>query len=486
MNQPINEQQTDVTQAPAQESALNQVLENTLQLDPRRPEERRILIEERGFSVMQRKANALANSTMVPIEYQRYPTKKSGNGVQRLPENINAIANCMIALEMAERLNTGVLEIMQNLHVVYGRPGFSSLYLIARVNASNVIKGRLKYEMRVPDQPQDITYTVTEWQGGRSSQVQKQCRLINKQCRAVGICADTGERLEGSWVSMEMAVQEGWYHKSGSKWQTMPDQMLMYRSAAFWSRVHAPDATLGLHTVEENTDIVDQDFVAEFEQPAATGTDFLAAARNNSQPTSNQEPVSQKEPEISEESIVHTSTVSDEFKWPLLMQDEQGNQYWVDFNKQVYDPEEHGWSKEKNQPSVTESGVFRKKRKTTKNPDNPNPNPVAEPASVTDTSQEQGAGPSSSQGQAQPQAAKPAQGQPVPGVQSTPAQDIGEGKSVAFNKLKGFIDVAQTVEQLQKVDNMDMWGQLNISEGEARELRQYSESKKSQLSQSPT
>jgi hypothetical protein len=48
-----------------------------------------------------------------------------------------------------------------------------------------------------------------------------------------------------------MAKAEGWSTKSGSKWLTMPELMLRYRSAAFFARIYAPDITLGMQTAEE-------------------------------------------------------------------------------------------------------------------------------------------------------------------------------------------------------------------------------------------
>ena len=45
---------------------------------------------------------------------------------------------------------------------------------------------------------------------------------------------------------MEMAVKEGWYGKNGSKWQTMPELMLRYRSASFFGKLYAPELLMGL------------------------------------------------------------------------------------------------------------------------------------------------------------------------------------------------------------------------------------------------
>ena len=56
-------------------------------------------------------------------------------------------------------------------------------------------------------------------------------------------------------MTMEMARNEGWVTKSGSKWQTMPELMLAYRAAAFFARVHCPSALMGFQTAEEVRDL---------------------------------------------------------------------------------------------------------------------------------------------------------------------------------------------------------------------------------------
>jgi hypothetical protein len=50
---------------------------------------------------------------------------------------------------------------------------------------------------------------------------------------------------------------EGWHSKNGSKWNTMPDQMFVYRAAAFWQRAYAPEISMGLQTAEESEDTYD-------------------------------------------------------------------------------------------------------------------------------------------------------------------------------------------------------------------------------------
>ena len=192
-----------------------------MMLDASNQRERGILIEEREFSLQQRRANVLASSSIVPKEYQ-------GN-----------IANCIIAMEMAQRLNAGELEIMQNLHVIHGRPSFSASYLIAQVNKSGVIRGRLKFRM-------------TGEKGADSW-----------GCIAYGEDRETGEVLESTEITLKLAKDEGWFSKNGSKWKTMPEQMLQYRAASFWSRLYAPDATMGMHTVDEVRDTGERDITPE-------------------------------------------------------------------------------------------------------------------------------------------------------------------------------------------------------------------------------
>lgn len=167
-----------------------------------------------SFELSQRAAKLLAQSTLVPKEYQ-------GN-----------IPNCVIALNMASRMGADPLMVMQNLYIVYGRPGWSSQFLISTFNTSGRFTA-LRY---------DFVGTPGKDDYG---------------CKAWAIEKATGERLEGSLVTIALAKQEGWYTKNGSKWQTMPQQMLMYRAASWFIRAYAPELAMGMQTTEELQDIID-------------------------------------------------------------------------------------------------------------------------------------------------------------------------------------------------------------------------------------
>jgi len=173
-----------------------------------------------GFEDAQRIASALSRSTIVPEIFQRFPEKKE--------ENHAAVANCLIALEMAQRTRESPLVIMQNLYIVKGKPSFSAVYVIAKVNASAAFS-RLMWEVKGTLGQSD--YAV----------------------RAYAQLLATGERLDGPWITPAMVTGEGW--SSNPKWKNMPEQMYRYRAASFWSRVFAPDITLGMQTVEEVEDV---------------------------------------------------------------------------------------------------------------------------------------------------------------------------------------------------------------------------------------
>lgn len=158
-------------------------------------------------------AKVLSGSTIVPKEYQKNE------------------ANAMVAIEIANRLRTSPLLVMQNLYVIQGRPSWSAQFLIASVNASG------KYDM-------ELRYEEKQDKNGKPYS----CKCWTTK---------DGRRVDGIEVTMDMARDEGWLSKSGSKWKTMPQLMLRYRAAAFFSRMNCPEMTLGFYTQEE---VIDSDF----------------------------------------------------------------------------------------------------------------------------------------------------------------------------------------------------------------------------------
>lgn len=183
-----------------------------------------------NYEAAKKMAVALSNSTIVPEAYR----------------GEKGAANCLIALELAARTGASVMMVMQNVHVIQGKPSWSAAFLIGAVNSSGKFSP-IRYEI--------------EGEPGKDG-----CR-----CRAYAMDVKTGDKLDGEWITWDMVKAEGWLGKPGSKWKTMPGQMIRYRAASFWSRVYAPEISLGMHTAEEAEDIT------TVKEPSA-GTKSLNAA----------------------------------------------------------------------------------------------------------------------------------------------------------------------------------------------------------------
>lgn len=220
------------------------------------------------FETMQRVCRMFANSELVPdmykVKYEQIPVGADENIINAIKfknqiAEHKAVANCMIAIEIATRIGASPLMVMQNMTPIYGKPSWSSKLLIATVNTC----GRFEpLQFRFTDKGMCgmVDYTDYVWDSASRTKkpVTKQFdgrKVMNIECVAYTTKKGSTDVLESSPVSIELAIQEGWYTKNGSKWQTMTKQMLMYRAASFWTSAYAPELSMGMRTVEEQQDI---------------------------------------------------------------------------------------------------------------------------------------------------------------------------------------------------------------------------------------
>lgn len=171
-----------------------------------------VFADSASFETALRMAKCLASSTVVPKEYH------------------DNVGNCMIAIEMASRINTSPMMVMQNLYIVNGRPAWSSQWIIAMINSSRRYKTELQFE-----------FGRDKADGGLS------CRAWAEDY--------SGHKVYGPKITMNMANDEGWTSKNGSKWKTMPDVMIQYRAASFFGRMNCPDMIMGIYSQEEVLDM---------------------------------------------------------------------------------------------------------------------------------------------------------------------------------------------------------------------------------------
>lgn len=168
-----------------------------------------------AFEDAQRMVKVFANSQLVPATFK------------------GDIGACLIAMNMANRMGADILQVMQSLYIVHGKPSFSSTFLIACFNRC----GRFS--------------TIRYRMGGEP-------HTDSWSCTAFATELSTGEVVEGVTVTIAMAKAEGWFGKAGSKWKTMPELMMRYRAATFLIRSVAPEIALGFQTTEEAIDITDK------------------------------------------------------------------------------------------------------------------------------------------------------------------------------------------------------------------------------------
>lgn len=225
------------------------------------------------FDTMQRVCRMFALSDLVPDIYRAtmkpIPANTDEKAVTMIQaENqtslTKAMANCMIAVDYAMRVGASPMMVMQNVAIIYGRPAPSSKFLIATVNTCGRFNP-LQYRFTEKGMLGMVDYTDYVWDNASRSKraVTKQFdgkKVMDIECVAYTTAKGSDKMLESSPVSVRLAIQEGWYTKNGSKWQTMTRQMLMYRAASFWSSAYAPEISMGMKTVEELQDIQDVEY----------------------------------------------------------------------------------------------------------------------------------------------------------------------------------------------------------------------------------
>lgn len=150
-------------------------------------------------------AKIISTSSLVPKQYNGKPQ------------------DCFIALQAAARMGCDPMLFMQNTYVLHGKPAMTAKFQIALANNSPRIRGGIRWAIK------DGDYV----------------------CEAT--CADTGERLQGPIVNMELAKAEGW--TKNSKYRTMPDLMLRYRAATMFIALYLPETTMGFQSIEEVQDV---------------------------------------------------------------------------------------------------------------------------------------------------------------------------------------------------------------------------------------
>jgi hypothetical protein len=241
-----------------------------------------------SFTHAQRIAKMLVNSSLVPEHFR---------GEAHL-------GDAVLVLDIALRLKMNPLLVMQQCYIVKGKAGWSAQFVLGTLNTSkrfetvrfdrqdlgtkDVAYSYIEYVNGQKTTRKGVEkihdYQVIAWSTERGSKLPADCGTLAK-ARELGLPI-----LEGPPASIEMAVLDGWFHRSGSKWQTMPWVMLNYRAATFFGRLYAPELQMGLPTVEELEDTLPepQPMSRPIFRSAATAAEVKAALADS--PVADQTP----------------------------------------------------------------------------------------------------------------------------------------------------------------------------------------------------
>ena len=163
------------------------------------------------FNLTYKMAGFLAGSDLIPQNYQ------------------GKVGNCLIAIDIANRMGISPMAVMQNSQIVRGRFSWTGSACKAMIDGC----GRF----RKPTNYVEIGNRGTDSWGYYLEGETKD-----------------GKTVKGVEVTVGMAKSEGWYSQN-PKWKNLTELMLKYRCAAFFMRTECAGLAMGFLTAEEVEDI---------------------------------------------------------------------------------------------------------------------------------------------------------------------------------------------------------------------------------------
>lgn len=213
------------------------------------------------FAARMQIAEALSQTQFVPDAFKGRP------------------ADCLVALDMAERLGLNPLAVFPDLYVIDSRAAFSSKFLIALVNRSGRFS-RIEYEEGIDG---EAVVTKSGWGEKRGERKKWAEKVPNYYAVAHFTELASSASFESPRIDIAFAEKNGWIEKPGSKWATMPEIMVRYRAAAILIRTVCPEITMGLEWAEDLQDARETrpatHWEARIKEPAATAIEPPAAAQ---------------------------------------------------------------------------------------------------------------------------------------------------------------------------------------------------------------
>lgn len=203
------------------------------------------ILDTARFEHMQRIANIMARSSMIPETLRTTGTK---NNKTDLPFE-QVLSNCFLVVNQAARWGMDPFAVISCCSVVHGRLAYEGKLVAA------VLEAKLGVALRY----------VWDDQPGEN----------------LGI-AVSGQLPDGRVETITGTVKDWKTNGDGSPWKPSTyRKMLAYRGAREWARLHAPAVMLGVYSGDELEDLA-EDARARRSMPVASLSQRLAAAQ---QPT---------------------------------------------------------------------------------------------------------------------------------------------------------------------------------------------------------
>lgn len=149
-------------------------------------------------------AKWLSKSKMIPKYFQDNPQ------------------DVFLVLQFAGRAGLDPMTALQGIDIIQGKPTVSAKLAITIANQSKAFDGKIHFEVKGEGDAMAVRAYAKTHQG----------------------------EVVDATASMRMAKAEGWTSKPGSKYSSMPEQMLCYRAAKFLISRYAPEILFGFTPVE--------------------------------------------------------------------------------------------------------------------------------------------------------------------------------------------------------------------------------------------
>lgn len=164
------------------------------------------------FNLAYKLAGFLGQSDLVPQAYQ------------------GKVPNCLIAIDIANRMGISPMSVMQNSQVVRGKFSWTGSACKSMIDGCGRFRKPTIYR-EVGKRGEDSWGFYLEGE------------------------TKDGDIVKGVEVTVAMAKSEGWWTQN-PKWRNMTELMLKYRCAAFFMRTECAGLAMGFLTSEENEDVL--------------------------------------------------------------------------------------------------------------------------------------------------------------------------------------------------------------------------------------